>query len=173
MALGYRGMAQDGPLFPRTPGLYRAWVWHAKWRAAVGRPARAGGARPPTTPPTSPRSSRRARARGRAAARAARRPAARASRTCRCRPCRGVAAGVIAKYHRGFRTPGPCQDVQLGALRTARTPPSGQLQLQARWLVPDAVFGPEWPVWVPGALLSSRSLRSSFLSRPSACENRS
>ena len=37
MALGYRGMAQDGPLFPRTPGLYRAWVWHAKWRAAVVR----------------------------------------------------------------------------------------------------------------------------------------
>ena len=36
MALGYRGMAQDRPLFPRTPGLYRAWVWHAKWRAAVG-----------------------------------------------------------------------------------------------------------------------------------------
>ena len=35
MALGYRGMAKDGPLFPRTPGLYRAWVWHVKWRAAV------------------------------------------------------------------------------------------------------------------------------------------
>ena len=37
MALGYRGMAKDGPLFPRTPSPYRAWVWHhANWRAAVG-----------------------------------------------------------------------------------------------------------------------------------------